>query len=353
MANGVYYSALHWAKKAEASAKQAAEFAQKEGEVIQLGFDGTMEDGKLVFKHAPAGVASPYQLVNNVEYEIDLAYNEIGDLPNLTEIVVENSNDTIGFVSALHRDTITNATVADMDAVMRYNSSTGYRWLFKATYKITPSGAKVFLLYPVAYKDANSLVKTSGDQTISGTKTFSVSPKVPTASTTSNDTTAASTAFVISQLSNAVPVGTVLPFGGSVAPSGYLLCNGATVSRTTYADLFAAIGTTYGAGNGSTTFALPNYSNVFLVKSATVSVKGDGKALGLTNGKSSYALGGNREGSYGNLLGYYALGTNVKEESFASSGLLKGAIGVVTDASKSGITGTASLASACKYIIKY
>lgn len=150
----VYYSALHWAKKAEASAKQAAELAQKEGEVIQLGFDGTIEDGKLVFKHAPGGVAVPYQLVANVEYEIDLAYGSTGDLPNLTEIVVQNGNDTIRFVSALHREATTNATVADMDAVMRYNSSTGYRWLFKATFKVAPNGAKVFLLYPVvAAKD--------------------------------------------------------------------------------------------------------------------------------------------------------------------------------------------------------
>ena len=52
--------------------------------------------------------------------------------------------------------------------------------------------------------------------------------------------------------------GMVQMFAGSTAPSGWLLCNGAAVSRTTYAALFAVIGTTYGSGDGSTTFNLPD-----------------------------------------------------------------------------------------------
>jgi microcystin-dependent protein len=52
--------------------------------------------------------------------------------------------------------------------------------------------------------------------------------------------------------------GTILDFAGAAAPTGWLLCYGQAVSRTTYAPLFAAIGTTYGAGDGSTTFNLPD-----------------------------------------------------------------------------------------------
>jgi microcystin-dependent protein len=55
-----------------------------------------------------------------------------------------------------------------------------------------------------------------------------------------------------------VPSGVVLPFAGGAAPAGFLLCFGQAVSRATYADLFAAIGTTYGAGDGSTTFNVPD-----------------------------------------------------------------------------------------------
>lgn len=54
-------------------------------------------------------------------------------------------------------------------------------------------------------------------------------------------------------------VGTILPWGGTTLPGGYLYAAGQAVSRTTYAELFAAYGTTYGAGDGSTTFNLPDY----------------------------------------------------------------------------------------------
>lgn len=55
-----------------------------------------------------------------------------------------------------------------------------------------------------------------------------------------------------------IPSGAVFPFAGSTAPTGYLLCFGQAVSRTTYAALFAVTSTTYGIGDGSTTFNLPD-----------------------------------------------------------------------------------------------
>lgn len=61
-----------------------------------------------------------------------------------------------------------------------------------------------------------------------------------------------------------VPVGSVFWLATQTAPEGYLICDGSAVSRTEYADLFAAIGTTFGAGDGSTTFALPNLRAAFI-----------------------------------------------------------------------------------------
>lgn len=55
------------------------------------------------------------------------------------------------------------------------------------------------------------------------------------------------------------PVGVILDYAGDTAPAGWLLCNGSTVSRSTYADLFDIIGTKFGAGNGTTTFTLPDF----------------------------------------------------------------------------------------------
>ena len=55
-----------------------------------------------------------------------------------------------------------------------------------------------------------------------------------------------------------MPTGMVVPYAGAAAPDGWLLCQGQAVSRTTYAQLFSVIGTTYGSGDGSTTFNLPD-----------------------------------------------------------------------------------------------
>ena len=55
-----------------------------------------------------------------------------------------------------------------------------------------------------------------------------------------------------------VPAGIIEPFAGTTVPAGYLLCDGSAVDRTTYATLFGVIGTTFGTGDGSTTFNLPD-----------------------------------------------------------------------------------------------
>lgn len=61
-----------------------------------------------------------------------------------------------------------------------------------------------------------------------------------------------------------MPPGLVLPYGGTSAPTGFLLCNGQAVSRTDYAALFAVIGTAFGSGNGSTTFNVPDLRGRFI-----------------------------------------------------------------------------------------
>lgn len=63
---------------------------------------------------------------------------------------------------------------------------------------------------------------------------------------------------VVAPSSSNTPAGILLPYAGSSAPAGYLICDGTAVSRTTYATLFGVVGTVYGAGDGSTTFNLPN-----------------------------------------------------------------------------------------------
>lgn len=96
----------------------------------------------------------------------------------------------------------------------------------------------------------------------------------PTPVTESNDNSIATTKWVRDLLLSAVPTGTILPFAGKTVPSGFLSCNKANVSRTTYAKLFSIIGTTYGSGDGSTTFTLPDYRNRFVMGANTASEVG-------------------------------------------------------------------------------
>jgi microcystin-dependent protein len=97
-----------------------------------------------------------------------------------------------------------------------------------------------------------------GNLAVTGTTTFTGIPSAPTASAGTNTTQVATTAFV---LANTTPTGVISMWGTGTAPTGYLLCVGTAVSRSTYAALFAVIGTTFGSGDGSTTFNLPNYTN--------------------------------------------------------------------------------------------
>jgi microcystin-dependent protein len=82
----------------------------------------------------------------------------------------------------------------------------------------------------------------------------------------------------------ATPSGAVMQFAGSVAPSGWLLADGSAVSRLKYASLFSVIGATYGAGDGSTTFNLPDLRQRVPVGAGT------GFALGASGGEQTHTL---------------------------------------------------------------
>jgi|TARA_A100000172_G_scaffold80729_1_gene71134 microcystin-dependent protein len=90
-----------------------------------------------------------------------------------------------------------------------------------------------------------------------------------------------------SLLVGGIPTGTVVPWTKSSVATGFLECDGSAVSRSTYAALFAVIGTTYGAGNGSSTFNVPDLQDEVVVgKSGT-------KALASTGGANTVSNSGN------------------------------------------------------------
>ncbi len=100
----------------------------------------------------------------------------------------------------------------------------------------------------------------------------------------------------------AAPAGIVSAFAGKTAPSGWLKCDGSAVSRTRYATLFAAIGTLYGAGDGSTTFNLPNLIGRVPFGMDVQNV-GQSTNGGLPNITGAFSIGGDFESASGAFSG--------------------------------------------------
>ena len=125
------------------------------------------------------------------------------------------------------------------------------------------------------------------------------------------------TSNIQTQLENTVPAGAVMTFATNTAPSGWLKANGAAVSRTTYAALFAAIGTTFGAGDGSTTFNLPDMRGEF--------ARGWDDGRGVDSGR---AFGSDQGDAIRNITGFFSLSQLQNSIQYGSS--QGGAIDVVS-----------------------
>src|SRR6218665_849460 len=133
-----------------------------------------------------------------------------------------------------------------------------------------------------------------------------------------------------------VPAGVVPAFAGPTPPEGWLLCHGQTLPRTTYPTLFAAIGTTYGPGDGTTTFTLPNLRGRVPVghdptqpEFAAPGKIGGTKPHRHTEGDLAAAIGavsGNTS-----LLGYQAGGTNPRGPATISAYTIVSAPGANAD----------------------
>lgn len=123
-----------------------------------------------------------------------------------------------------------------------------------ATFLGTPSSAN--LAAAVTDETGTGALVFAGSPALTGT------PTTPTASPGTGTTQIASQAYAdaaaTAAASAALPVGTTLPYAGASAPTGFLMANGQAVSRTTYSGLFAIISTTFGSGDGSTTFNVPD-----------------------------------------------------------------------------------------------
>ena len=130
--------------KDDSAAMTALKVASQAGKVQQLGFNGTLTGKILTFT-----TNTEYILLPNIEYEIDLLFSTAGELDSDTTLKIMNGDTELKLINSLDKDITTGMTVASMSQVMHYNAETGFRWLFKAVYKIASNNEKVLLLYPV------------------------------------------------------------------------------------------------------------------------------------------------------------------------------------------------------------
>lgn len=126
----------------------------------------------------------------------------------------------------------------------------------------------------------NNIAIAIGSKANSLSPALTGTPTAPTASAGTNTTQIATCEYVGTAVNSATPSGSILMWPTNTAPTGYLLCQGQAVSRTVYAALFAVLGTVFGAGDGSTTFNLPDYRDRFPIGAGTsysVNTKGGSK----------------------------------------------------------------------------
>ena len=198
----------------------------------------------------------------------------------VTPVIVKSANYTVQAGDkgkVIHADaTGANVTVTLLDATTAGDS-------FRVTVKHTGTANEV-------------IVAASGGDTLDGVTSFTLDAQneaITCVSDGANWSIVADAQIFTAPL----PVGVILPYGGTAAPNGWFLCDGSTISRAGNSALFAVIGTTFGAGDGSTTFNLPDMGGRVPAgkeASATRLTSGgsgvDGATLGATGGSETHAL---------------------------------------------------------------
>lgn len=230
---------------------------------------------------APSDAPVPNQQHNVLHFGSDWGRAQIA-APNGQNRLFFRTGTSTAWLEAWHTGNFKPADKLDraggiVTGVLQFETASAFR--FKATtptYFQGPEGAGDNVINFTRNGKSDYTVNVFGSLTVGGERAWH----------TGN--------FVPSTKANRIP-GQVIMFAGKAAPSGTLLCDGAAVSRTTYAELFAAIGTLYGAGDGRTTFNLPAMLEGTVVthtqKPETVGTATNGEVIRHAHSASSASAG--------------------------------------------------------------
>ncbi len=207
--------------------------------------------------------ASDYNLANQVGSSFRAELNTVlGDVQSLNS---GSSDPSTTVAYKIWVDTSTN--------LLKIRNSSNNGWLVLGS--LTDAAhTNNFGLATKASPDFTGTVDSAGDIVMGGTGALKLpngtTAQRPTAATGQirfNSTTTEFEGYNGSAwggLASGVPVGTILAHAANTPPTGFLECNGSNISRSTYATLFSAISTTFGVGDGSSTFALPDLRGQFI-----------------------------------------------------------------------------------------
>jgi len=229
-----------------------------------------------------------YTLVDS-NYGLISSWTPIGVSLAGDGIVVSTSNDVISLIPNSIDFTYINTSSVGRGLELTNNGA--------AIRIVTPRDELTFVGNQLAIQDAsvvNSMLASMLPNTIKGRTVAAGTPQdIPF------DQLGALLAPYILQYAPAVSIvqtGTILDFGGPAAPAGYLECDGSAVGRDTYPVLFSIIGTTWGAGNGTTTFNLPNLTRRTTVGRGGSSSVTLSNTIGSIGGAESVILTANQSG---------------------------------------------------------
>ena len=258
--------------------------------------DGALSEGGykvLSLSGTPGGTAT-LTITPDTQEKVFLVYNNTGESVIFTQGSGGNVTVADGETKIIYADGAgTTAKVSDFTDGLSVNALT-----FKLDgTAVTSTAAELNLLDGAsAGTIVNSKSVIYGSAGEVNATTLQLSGTAITATATELNYVDGVTSNIQTQLDNisatTLPAGSLLPYAGSSAPSGFLLCYGQAISRTTYATLFTAIGTTYGTGDGSTTFNLPDLRGRLIAGQDDMGGSSANRLTGQSGGVNGDTLGG-------------------------------------------------------------
>lgn len=210
-----------------------------------------------------------------------------------SDIVDANGNELLKFISipdAVNEITISNASTGNPPILEASGDDTNVNFIVRSKgsgdFNLDAGATGVLELNENSTGNIRLRRATIADSSMSIADTLDVTGATTLDGGISGDLTLNSGTAEFTLL----PAGCVQWFAGTSVPGGWLDCDGTEVSRTTYANLFAAVGTTYGNGNGSTTFNLPDLERRTIVGKGGTGTGELGNAVGDTGGAETHTL---------------------------------------------------------------